>query len=185
MAGVPRLYATRCDLTRVPTPGVHSGRAAVAAAGVRTQLLRRAARADRAASQRALPAAPLQLHGLRAEHSAVAERVPEAAHRRRGAQRSGRRLRGRGDGPRAGRGGGGRGRGGGGRGGGRRGQPAGRLLDAAAACRSTITLYTPAVTPSPLPPLTPAFASSTYIHMHYRCCRGEWSCRLRLPLRNC
>lgn len=85
------MHAAGRDLAGVAAAGVHAGRAPVAAAGVRAQLLRRAARARRAAAQRPPAAAALQLHGVRAEHPAVAQRVPEAARGRRGAGRGGRR----------------------------------------------------------------------------------------------
>lgn len=73
------MHAAGRDLAGVAAAGVHAGRAPVAAAGVRAQLLRRAARARRAPSQRPPAAAAVQLHGVRAQHPAVAQRLPEAA----------------------------------------------------------------------------------------------------------
>lgn len=94
-AGVPRVHAARRHLAGVAAAGVHAGRAPVAAAGVRAQLLRRAARAGGAPAQRARAAAALQLHGVRAQHPAVAQRVPQAARprRRRGGRGRGRARR--------------------------------------------------------------------------------------------
>lgn len=99
-AGVPRLHAARRHLAGVAAAGVHAGRSPVAAAGVRAQLLRRAARAGRAPAQRPLAAAALQLHRVRAQHPAVAQRLPEAALGRRAGGRCG---GGRGAGGRRGR----------------------------------------------------------------------------------
>lgn len=56
------MHAPRRDLAGVATAGVHAGRAPLAAAGVRAQLLRRAARAERAAAERSVSAAAVQLH---------------------------------------------------------------------------------------------------------------------------
>lgn len=93
MTGVPRVHAPGRDLAGVAAAGVHAGRPPVAAAGVRAQLLRRAARADGAAAQRTLAAAAVQLHRVRAEHPAVAQRLPEAARGGRARRRRARRLR--------------------------------------------------------------------------------------------
>lgn len=87
------MHTPGCDLAGVAAAGVHAGSAPVAAAGVRAQLLRRAARAHGAAAQRTLAAAALQLHRVRAEHPAVAERLPEAARGGRARCRRARRLR--------------------------------------------------------------------------------------------
>lgn len=88
------MHAAGRHLAGVAPAGVHAGRAPVAAAGVRAQLLRRAARAQRAPAQRPPAAAALQLHGLRARHPALAQRLPQAARRAR-ARRAARARRGR------------------------------------------------------------------------------------------
>lgn len=112
VAGVPRVHAAGRHLAGVAAARVHAGRAPVAAAGVLSQLLRRAARARRAPAQRAPAAAALQLHRVRAEHPAVAQRLPEAqgggargGGRGGGGAGRGMRGRGRGRGRGSGRGG--------------------------------------------------------------------------------
>lgn len=84
------MHAAGRNLAGIAAAGVHAGRAAVPAAGVRALVLRRAARAGRAAAQRPRAAAAVQLHRVRARHTAVAQRFPQAA---RGAARAGRARR--------------------------------------------------------------------------------------------
>lgn len=90
------MHAPGRHLAGVAAAGVHAGRAAVPAAGVRALVLRRAARAGGAAAQRPRAAAALQLHGVRAGHPALAQRLPQAARgaaRRRAARRGPARAR--------------------------------------------------------------------------------------------
>lgn len=87
------MHAPGRDLAGIAAPGVHTGSTSVAAAGMRAQLLRRAARAHGATAQRTLAATAVQLHRVRAEHPAVAQRLPEAARGRRARRRCARRLR--------------------------------------------------------------------------------------------
>lgn len=91
--GIPRVHAPWRNLAGVAAAGVHAGSAPVAAAGVRAQLLRRAARAYGAATQRTPATAAVQLHRVRAEHPAVAQRLPEAARGGRARRRRPRRFR--------------------------------------------------------------------------------------------
>lgn len=81
--GVPCLHSSGRHIPGVPPAGVHPGRSSIPSPGVRAFLLRRAPWTRRTPPQRSRSAAAVQLHGIRAGHTAEPQRLPQASCRRR------------------------------------------------------------------------------------------------------